>query len=116
VRAIARQLGAGQKHGAHSFCTVKLPPSYDRAPQSSCLDAFHNRIAEILTDWPAISAVRVREILQPEGYSGGLTILREYLRSQRPQPVHAFQRTRYARARLANSIGPGMPDPVRSPT
>jgi len=115
VREIARRLGLA-RNTVRTALHGKLPPSYDRAPQPSCLDIYHSRIAEILADWPRISAVRVREILVPEGYSGGLTILRDYLRSQRPQPVQAFQRTLYRPGEIGQLDWACMPDPIRSPT
>lgn len=115
VREIARRLGLA-RNTVRTALHSTLPPSYDRAPQTSCLDSLHGRIAEILVDWPRISAVRVREILQPEGYAGGLTILRDYLRSQHPQPVQAFQRTLYRPGEIGQLDWARMPDPVRSPT
>ena len=94
IRAIARRLGLS-RNTVRSAVRSDKAPHYDRDPRPSCLDQFHDRIGEILVEWPDINAVRVREILQPEGYAGGLTILRDYLRSQRPQQVQVFRRTVY---------------------
>ena len=115
ARAIARRLGLA-RNTVNAALHNDTPPEYTRAPRPSCLDPFHNRIAEILAEWPEISAVRVCEILQPDGYSGGLTILRNYLRTIRPLPVQTFQRTLYRPGEIGQLDWARMPDPVRSPT
>lgn len=115
ARAIARRLGLA-RNTVNAALHSDMPPEYRRAPRPSCLDPFSNRIAEIVAEWPEISAVRVCEILQPEGYTGGLTILRAYLRSIRPQPVQVFQRTTYRPGEIGQLDWACMPDPIRSPT
>ena len=115
VRKIARRLGLA-RNTVRAALHSDDPPSYDRAPQPSCLDQFHSRIAEILAEWPEISAVRIREILEPEGYAGKLTILRAYLRSVRPEPVQVFQRTEYRPGEIGQLDWACMPDPIPSPT
>lgn len=115
ARAIARRLGLA-RNTVNAALHSDRPPEYTRAPRSSCLDPFNNRITEILAEWPEISAVRVRELLKPEGYIGGLTILRAYLRTIRPQPVQAFQRTTYRPGEIGQLDWACMPDPIRSPT
>lgn len=115
IRAIARRLGLS-RNTVKSALARDQPPHYKRAPEPSCLDPFRNRISEILTEFPEISAVRIQEILQPEGYAGGLTILREHLRAVRPQPVRAFQRTEYRPGEIGQIDWARMPDPIPSPT
>jgi transposase len=115
IRAIARRLGLS-RNTVRSAVRSDKAPQYDRGPKPSCLDQFQNRIAEILVEWPEINAVRVREILQPDGYAGGLTILRDYLRNQRPQQVQVFQRTLYRPGEIGQLDWARMPDPVHSPT
>ena len=115
VRAIARRLGLA-RNTVRSALRSQDQPTYDRAARPSCLDPFHNRISEILAEFPEISAVRIHEIIEPEGYSGRLTILRDYLRSVRPQPVPVFQRTEYRPGEIGQLDWACMPDPIPSPT
>jgi transposase len=115
VRAIARRLGLA-RNTVRSAIRSDEPPAYERARQPSCLDPFNNRIAEMLAEFPEISAVRLREVLQPEGFAGGLTILRAYLRAVRPQQVQAFQRTEYRPGAIGQLDWACMPDRIPSPT
>jgi transposase len=115
VRAIARRLGLA-RNTVRSALHSDDPPQYDRAPRGSCLDPFDNRITELLAEFPEMSAVRVQQILEPEGYKGGLTILRTHLRSVRPQPVQAFQRTEYRPGSIGQMDWARMHDPIPSPT
>ena len=62
--------------------------------RSSKLDAFKPRIAELLEKYPKITGQRLFEELQPEGYSGGITILRDHLKIVRApeiEPVIRFE-------------------------
>jgi hypothetical protein len=57
-----------------------------------------SRAEIVLTSkWVSLSAVRVRELIEPLGFVGGKTIVDDYLREVRPlfQPRRAFQRTVY---------------------
>jgi transposase len=59
-----------------------------------------------------LSAVRVGEILSNEGYSGGITILRDYVHQVRPRPIQAFQRTVYLPGEIGQVDWARMPDPI----
>jgi len=54
----------------------------------------------------------VREILGAEGYTGGSTILRDYLHRVRPRPIQAFQRTVYLPGEIGQVDWARMPDPL----
>ena len=54
------------------------------APQSSQLDPFSDAIAAMLRDDETAPATVIRERLQAQGYSGGITILKDYLHELRP--------------------------------
>ena len=70
---------------------LPLPATRCRA---SKLDSFKEVIAELLAQDPSASAVVIAQRLQPLGYSGELTILRDYLRSwrRRQPPQRAYVR------------------------
>ena len=97
-RAIARSCGvsrntvrallvahAEQRQVEHS--ALEKPPS--RAPRASKLDRFHKRVAQLLRKYPNITAQRVFEILHDEGFAGGYTVVKRYVRRVRPKPKPA---------------------------
>jgi transposase len=116
-RAIARRLGIARDTVAAALRRDE-PPTYRRAPRGSKVDPFAGRIAELIGQYPELSAVRVHEILAGEGYGGKLSILRAYLRRQRPRPA-AFQRTEYAPGEIGQvdwaELPTRVPDPFGEP-
>ena len=111
IRGISRRLGLARETVSRAV-RAKGPPVYRRAARPSQLDAFKGRIAELLAEYPRLSAVRVREILSAEGYTGGSTILRDYLHQVRPRPIQAFQRTVYLPGEIGQVDWARMPDPI----
>ncbi|HEV7564035.1 MAG TPA: IS21 family transposase [Solirubrobacterales bacterium] len=75
----------------------EVPPRYSRPAKGSKLDPFKSEIGRLLDADPALPGVRVAELIQPLGWSGGKTILDDYLREVRPlfQAVRTTQRTIY---------------------
>lgn len=55
-----------------------------RKPGKSKLDPFRERIGNLLRDYPHISAVRIGEEIRKDGYKGGMSILRTYIKTVRP--------------------------------
>ena len=53
---------------------------------SSKLDEFEAKIGGLLARYPNITVTRILEELRKEGYTGGYTILRERVKTLRPQP------------------------------
>jgi transposase len=97
IREIARRTG-------HDRNTVRRalrrqgPPVYCRPPRPSLLDPHKPRILELLREDPGIPSCVIRErITEEEGYSGGKTILDDYVRELRPvfKPPRTYQRTTY---------------------
>lgn len=74
------------------------PPRYRRARAGSKLDAFKDEIHRLLGEEPRMPGQRIRELIEPLGFSGGKTIVDDYLREVRPLFLPAprtFQRTVY---------------------
>jgi len=62
------------------------PPPAARAPRASKIDAFRDRVRELLSRYPDITAQRVFETLKDEGFKGGYTRVKKHVRSVRPPP------------------------------
>jgi transposase len=73
------------------------PPRYVRQPRPSKLDPFKVEIRGLLQGDPRIPAKRIRELIEELGYSGGKTILDDYVREVRPlyERRRTYQRTVY---------------------
>lgn len=97
VRAIARSLGIARKtvmrilervqqrrDEGDDALLAELPRK--RAPRPSKLDAYTDFIADLLARYPDIRATRLHEELVEQGFDGGYTIVREYLKKLRPKP------------------------------
>ena len=116
-RAIARRLGIARDTVAAALKREE-PPRYRRAPGGSKLDPYKPRIAELLGRYPELSGVRVYEIVRAEGYGGKLSILRQYLATQRARPA-AYQRTEYAPGEIGQvdwlELPERVPDPFGEP-
>lgn len=57
-----------------------------KLPRKSRLDPYVSRMQTILEQFPDITGLRMFEELQESGYEGGITILRDRLRSMRRRP------------------------------
>lgn len=94
--AIARRLGMS-RNTVDRLLGLKEPPRYERRSTGSLLDAFKPDIAELLEDDPEAPATVILERLQGRGYEGRITILKDYLKQERPHHLtrRTFQRTSY---------------------
>jgi transposase len=87
IHAISRRLRMSRKTvrrllGLRRVSTPKPPPR-----RGSVVDLYEAEIRRLLADAPDIKATTVLERLRPLGYSSGITVLRERLRSLRPRPT-----------------------------
>jgi transposase len=83
IRAIAKAMRISRKSVrrmlGHNPLTVKV-----RERRSSVLDPYRAEIAGLLEKTPAMKAPAVLERLRLQGYTGGITVLRDLLRVLRP--------------------------------
>ena len=95
-RALARALGISRNTvkvmlAAHAAAREESgqpviaarPP---RAPRASKVDAYAARVTELLGQYHDITAQRVFETLREEGFGGGYTAVKKYVRARRPPP------------------------------
>lgn len=92
-RAIARAVGVSrntvkaimQAHRAQREVEHSaIPRAPARAPRPKKVDAFQDRIAELMATYPDITAQRIFEILKDEGFGGGYTAVKKHVRRVRP--------------------------------
>lgn len=97
-RAIARALGVSRNtvralldahESGRETEQVAIEPRPSRAPRARKIDEWKPRIAELMARFPSITAQRVFEILRDEGFDGGYTGVKRYVRSVRPPPKPA---------------------------
>jgi transposase len=93
-RAIARRLHCS-RHTVAAALKLQQPPAQTTAARASLLDPYRERIQELLARYPDLSAVRIREEIAREGYTGGASILRRYLRQIRPACGRVYQEVHY---------------------
>lgn len=82
-----------------------IPKPPERAPRPSLLDDHKPRIDELFARFPDITAQRVYEILGEDGFEGGYTIVKAYVRTVRPRPTTtpSMPATQYGPAEMAEN-------------
>jgi transposase len=93
VRKIAKTLGLSRQ--TTSKYLDEPNPQRPLMPRPSQLDLFKDEMARLLEIDPKVSAAVIRQRLTDQGFAGGITIVRDYLRGVRgatkqPQPVIRF--------------------------
>jgi transposase len=94
MRRLARELGVArdtvqsvvrrwQAERAGQEASAAMP-----ARRPSLVDPFHETIQQLLKRYPDITTTRIFEELRAQGFSGGLTIVRERVLQLRPEPPH----------------------------
>jgi transposase len=96
-RAIARRLRCCTKTVSKALA-MELPPT-QTPPKPSCsiLDPYRPQIDALVAKYPEFSAVRVLEEISKgdEGYRGGISLVRRYLREIRPARGRIYQEVHY---------------------
>jgi transposase len=97
IKEITRRTGR-DRNTVRRALRSEQAPRYERRSAPSKLDPFKDEIHRLLKDDPKLPGQRVRELIEPLGYTGSKTILDDYLREVRPllaPPPRTFQRTAY---------------------
>lgn len=94
IRALTRRFAMGRntirrilrRNRAHRDGGRDVPAKKKAASRKSKLDAHLPLIKDLIGRYPDITGVRVYEELLADGFSGGRTIVTDYLRKVRPRP------------------------------
>jgi transposase len=92
IKAIARRTGLDRKTVRKYLRCALEPPIYGpRQPRPSRLAPYYDYLQGRVQAYPELSGKRLHRELQALGYSGGYTILTDYLREIRPAVVNGFE-------------------------
>lgn len=92
VSAIAQQLDLDRKTVRKYIARGLEAPSYRaRAPRPCKVDRYRRYLCERLAAFPGLSAVRLLREVRELGYAGGLTALKDFVRTVRPKAPPAFE-------------------------
>jgi transposase len=96
IKELERRTGLA-RNTIRTALRASEPPAFRVPERPSKLDPFKEEVRELLRTDPRLPGVRVRELIEPLGYSGGKTIVDDYLREVRPlfRKTRTFQRTAY---------------------
>ena len=87
IRAISRQLHIARDTVRRLLGQRRPSPPTAPPVRGSIVDLYDADIRRLLADTPEMKATTVLERLRPLGYSSGITIVRERVRSLRPRPA-----------------------------
>lgn len=82
--AIARQLSLDRKTVRQAISKETFQRQQPLSRRSK-LDDFKENIEALIKAYPGISAVRIQEEIKKGGYDGGISILKDYIRSLKPE-------------------------------
>lgn len=84
ISQISRETGYNRRT-IRKYVTTQQPPSIrNRSTRSSKLDGYKDYIDDRIRDYP-LSAARIHREIREQGFSGGYTIVKDYLRQTRPK-------------------------------
>jgi len=95
--AIARQLGCCHKTVSKALERDSPPSQTARPARTSKLDGHTSQIDQLIARYPGLSAVRILEEIArgDNGYQGGITLVRDYLRTIRPARGRVYREVLY---------------------
>ena len=93
-RAIARRLRCS-RHLVTVALRLDQPPARQVGRRASLLDPHKAKINALVAKYPELSAVRVREEIARDGYTGSAIVVRRYLRTIRPARGRVYQEVHY---------------------
>lgn len=85
IAAIARELGVARNTVRRAIRQEESPRYTQRKPRPSMLDPYKDYLRVRLQEFPALSGVRLFEEIQAQGYTGRMTILKDFLHPLRAQ-------------------------------
>ena len=96
-RAIASRLRCCHTTVRKALALEQPPSQVARQQRQSKLDRFKPRIDELIKRYPRLSAIRVLEEIAKgeDGYRGGITLVRDYLRTIRPARGRVYREVFY---------------------
>jgi transposase len=89
-RRIAQRLRCS-RHTVAAALTMSQPPARTAPRRASLVEPYREQIHDLLTKYPDLSAVRIREEIARAGYAGSTIVLRRYLRTVRPARGRVYQ-------------------------
>ncbi len=91
-RSIARKLQCSRKIIKAALLLNEPPENTSKQKKrSSKLDTWKPIIKELLQNYPQLSAIRIGEEIRKQGYSGGQTIIKDYLQQIRDTKKRVYQ-------------------------
>ena len=85
ISSLSRQTGIDRKTIRKYLSSPRSHTHIFQKPKGSILDPFKDYLKTRLETYPELSSVRLLEELREKGYTGGYTILKDYLRIIRPK-------------------------------
>ena len=99
-RAISQRMKCCQRTVARALRMQHPPDGRRDSPRRSGLDPWKPMIDELHKRSPELCASRIHEELKsiPDGYRGGITVVRDYVRKVRRRPSRVYQTVDYTPA------------------
>ena len=85
ISSLSRQTGKDRKTIRKYLSLPRSHPGIFKKSKASKLDSFKDYLQSRIESYPELSSVRLFEELIEKGYTGGYTILKDYLRTIRPK-------------------------------
>ena len=96
-RQIAERLNCCWRTVKKALAMQQPPDETHRAPRGSILDPHKPKVDALIAKYPKLSAARVLEEIRkgPDGYTGQISIVRQYIRQIRPARGRVYQEVFY---------------------